>query len=482
MPYFFFFRLSAAFLASVALSACATMAPDYERPAAPVANTFPYTDERVDGTGESLAWRDVFTDPMLSQLIETAIRNNRDLRVTALNVERARALYRVQRAESLPEITAVADYQHQRFGENASPGIAGTSRMSGGESFVIEQFSASGAITAYELDLFGRVHSLNRRALETYFASEENRRAAEIALVAEVANAYLTLAADRELLAIARETAESQQKSFALMRLRLENGAGSDIDRQRARTAFERARADVAALEAQVARDENALRLLVGTAALPAIDDAQTVDAVDMLREIPTGVSSDVLLNRPDILAAERRLRAANANIGAARAAFFPRILLTASAGTASAELSNLFSGGAGVWSFAPSISVPIFTGGRNRAQLAGAKIDRDVAQAEYESAIQTAFREVADALATQRTIAARLESSENLADAAARAYALAEARFKSGIDDYLSVLDAQRENYAARQILVESQLAAAANIVALYRALGGAIPRPAQN
>ncbi|GAB4517614.1 MAG: efflux transporter outer membrane subunit [Amphiplicatus sp.] len=482
MPSSSFSRLPAAILAAGALSACATMAPDYERPAAPVAGALPYADERAGETGGLLAWRDVFADPTLALLIETAVENNRDLRVAALNVERARALYRVQRAESLPEITASADYQRQRFGENASTGVAGAGGAGAGAPFVIEQFSATGAITAYELDLFGRVRSLNRQALETYFASEENRKAAEIALVAEVADAYLTLAADRELLAIARETAESQRESFALTRLLLENGVGSDIDVQRARTAFERARADVAALEAQVARDENALRLLVGTPALPVADGAQTIDAIDMLREIPVGVSSDVLLGRPDILAAERRLRAANANIGAARAAFFPRILLTASAGTASAELSDLFGGGAGVWSFAPSISVPIFTGGRNRAQLAGAKVDRDIAQAEYEGAIQTAFREVADALATRRTIADRLEASENLADAAARAYALAESRFENGVDDYLSVLDAQRENYAARQTLVESRLAAAANIVALYRALGGDIPAPAQN
>ncbi|MBB5518408.1 efflux transporter outer membrane subunit [Amphiplicatus metriothermophilus] len=476
-------RAAAAFLASVSLSACATMAPEYERPSAPVAGALPYADERTEETGELLAWRDVFFDPTLTALIETALENNRDLRVATLNVERARALYRVQRAETLPEITASADYLRQRFGENASIGVAGAGGAAGAnEPFVVEQFSATGAVTAYELDLFGRVRSLNRQALETFFASEENRKAAEIALVAEVANAYLALAADRELLAIARETAESQRESYELTRQLLDNGLGGDIDVQRARTAFERARADAAALEAQVARDENALRLLVGTAALPASDSAQTIDGVDMLCEIPVGVASDVLLGRPDILAAERHLRAANANIGAARAAFFPRILLTASAGTASAELSDLFGGGAGVWSFAPSISVPIFTGGRNRAQLAGAKIDRDIARAEYEGAIQTAFRETADALATRRTIAARLEASENLADAAARAFRLAEARFENGVDDYLSVLDARREDYAARRALVETRLAAAANIVALYRALGGAIPAGAQN
>lgn len=449
------------------------MAPKYERPSAPIADTLPYAEDRSEETASHISWRIVFTDPVLQGLIETALANNRDLRVAALNVERARALYRVQRADSLPTVAASGDYSRQRLGENASIGIAGAPSTPGTGPIKIEQFSVSAGVSAYELDLFGRVRSLNRQALETYLATDEARKAAEISLVAEVANAYLQLAADRELLSLARDTFSSQQKSLELTTQLVKNGVGNDLDVQRARTSIERARADAATSQAQVERDENALRLLLGTV-LPETQDAGDLGAVDIRREIPVGVSSDVLLDRPDVLAAENRLKAANANIGAARAAFFPRILLTASAGTASAELSDLFSGGTGVWSFAPSVSIPIFTGGRNRAQLGAAKIDREIAQAEYERAIQTAFREVADALATRRTIGERLDATINLADASAKTYALAEARFRNGVDDYLAVLDAQRADYAARRELVAARLDEAANVIALYRALGG--------
>ncbi len=448
------------------------MAPDYDRPAAPVADALPYAEGRAGETASLVSWRDVFTDPTLQALIETALESNRDLRVATLNVERARALYRIQRADSLPTIAASGDYSRQRFGENASTGVVGAPG-SGSGPITIEQFSATAGVSAYELDLFGRVRSLNRQALETYFATDEARKAAQIALVAEVASAYLQLAADRELLALARDTYKSQQTSLGLTQQLVDNGVGNDLDVQRARTSIERARADAASLEAQVARDENALRLLLGAEAAPGAEDAAAISEVELQRDIPVGVRSDILLGRPDVLAAENRLKAANANIGAARAAFFPRILLTASAGTASAELSDLFSGGTGVWSFAPSVSVPIFTGGRNRAQLAGAKIDRDIAQAEYEQAIQTAFREVADALATRSTINERINATENLADASARTYALSEARFRNGVDDYLAVLDAQRADYAARQELVAARLAEAANVIEIYRAFG---------
>ena len=275
------------------------------------------------------------------------------------------------------------------------------------------------------------------------------------------------------MLALARNTFESQQASRDLTQQLVDTGVGNNLDVQRARTSIERARADASNLEAQVARDENALRLLLGSAQAPEAEDAVTIASVELQRDIPVGISSEILLDRPDIRAAENRLKAANANIGAARAAFFPRILLTASAGTASAELNDLFSGGTGVWNFAPSVSVPLFTGGRNRAQLSSAKIDRDIAKAEYEQAIQAAFRDIADALATRSTINERINATENLADASAKTYALAEARFRNGVDDYLAVLDAQRADYAARQELVGARLAEAANIIAIYRALG---------
>ncbi len=449
-----------------------TMAPDYQRPDAPVAETFPDLDETSDDVVRIADWRSFITDPALTTLVETALENNRDLRIAMLNVDRARALYRVQRADSLPSISADGGYLRQRIGENASIGAAGAAGGSGRtDPITIEQYSAEVSLSAYELDLFGRVRSLNRKALETYFATEEARRSAEISLIAEVAGAYLQLLADRERLTIARETVESQQSSYNLTRELVDNGLGNDLDVQRADTSVQRARADAAGLEAQIARDENALRLLVGRADLPEI--VASLDGV-ALNTAFANVSSGILLQRPDVLATERRLRAANANIGAARAAFFPRILLTASAGTTSAELANLFSAGTGVWSFAPSVSLPIFSGGRNRAQLTGAKIDRDIAVNEYEKAVQSAFRDVADALATRRTIGERLEATEKLSLASERTYTLADARFRNGVDSYLSVLDAQRTDYAAKQELVLIRLEEAVSAINLYRALGG--------
>ncbi|MCK5746633.1 MAG: efflux transporter outer membrane subunit, partial [Oricola sp.] len=329
------------------------------------------------------------------------------------------------------------------------------------------------AVSSYELDLFGRVRSLNAQALQTYFATEEARRSAEISLVAEVSNAYFQLLADRERQRIAQDTVRSQQESLNITKELFDNGLGNSLDVQRVDTSVQTARADAAALEAQIRRDENALRLLVG-AALPDLDDAKSLNDISLPEAAPAGLASDVLLARPDVLSAERRLRAANANIGAARAAFFPRILLTASAGATSSELGDLFSGGTGVWSFAPSVSLPIFTGGRNLAQLKGAKVDRDIALNEYERAIQAAFRDVADALAVNATLDERMDATEKLAQAAAASFELADARFENGVDDYLAVLDAQRADYAARQQLVLLKLEAASNTVEMYRALAG--------
>lgn len=454
-------------------SGCATMAPEYNRPDNVVSDSISYSE--ADGTkvNQLYDWEAVFPDLTLQRLIKTALENNRDVRIAALNVERARATYQIQRSDSLPSISANGGYTRQYIGENASSnGISSTT----GSSIDIEQFSANAGVSAYELDLFGRVRSLNRQALNSYLATDEARKSAEILLVSEVANAYLQLIADQELLSIAIDTAKSQQASLDLTNLRVENGIGTDLDVQRATTSIERAKADVAILEAQTARDINALQLLLGVSSLPELEIDRKMGQLNIARVIPSGVNSNVLLNRPDVLAAENRLIAANANIGAARAAFFPRILLTANAGSATADLSDLFSGGTGVWSFAPTVSLPIFTGGRNRAQLKGAKIDRDIAVSEYEKSVQTAFREVADALATRNTIDARISATEKLANAASSTFALSEDRFENGIDDYLSVLDAQRADYAARQELVAVQLAEAVNVIEIYRALGGPV------
>lgn len=470
-------KAASAAAAAVVLSGCTslTMAPEYKQPAAPVADAFPY-NEPAQEAPPLADWRSVVADPALTALIETALENNRDLRVAVLNVERARALYRVQRSDSLPSINAEGSYLRQRIGENASIGSAGAATGGGARTdpITIEQFSAQGAISSYELDLFGRVRSLNAQALETYFATEEARRSAEISLVAEVANAYFQLLADRERQRIALDTVKSQQDSLELTNELVDNGLGNALDVQRAQTSVQRARADAAALEAQIRRDENALRLLLGAETPVDLDKTATLDGIDIPDAAPAGLSSDVLLARPDVLAAERRLRAANANIGAARAAFFPRILLTASAGSTTSELGDLFSGGTGVWSFAPSVSLPIFTGGRNLAQLKGARIDRDIAVNEYEKAIQSAFRDVADALATNATLAERMDATQKLASAAASTFDLADARFENGVDDYLAVLDAQRADYAARQELVLLKLEAASNAVEIYRAFAG--------
>ena len=464
---------TSAFLMAAAamLSACATMAPSYERPDAPVAAAV--GDEASGKDAQALiAWRDVFTDPTLQALIETALENNRDLRVATLNVERARAQFRVQRANSVPSIDATGGYTRQRVGPNASTGVAGAT-VTDGDPVVIEQWRAGGAVSSYELDLFGRVRSLNNKALESYFATEETRKAAQISLIAEVASAYSQLAATRELLMIARDTVDSQEQSLALTTQRRDNGIGTEVDVLRAVNSLETARADAAALESQAAQAENALRLLLGVRQLPSLEIASTSD-ISIAADLPAGAPSSLLLERPDVMAAERTLQAANANIGAARAAFFPRILLTANAGSASAELSDLFSGGTKTWTFAPTITLPIFTGGANLAQLKAAKVDRDIALAEYESAIQSAFRDAADALAARATIRRQLEARQRLADAAAKTYDLTEARYRSGVDDYLSVLDAQRSDYSARNALVSTRLNDLLSIIDLYRALGG--------
>ncbi|WP_411819852.1 TolC family protein [Hyphococcus formosus] len=453
-------------------SGCATMAPDYNRPESVVNDVISYS-EGGDMINQLYDWKAVFPDPTLQRLINVALKNNRDVRIATLNVERARAAYQIQRSDSLPSISANGTYTRQHFGEHAS---ANGTAFSSGSEIDIEQFSANAGVSAYELDLFGRVRSLNRQALNNYLATDEERKTAEILLVSEVANAYLRLISDRELLQIAKDTADSQEASLKLTELRVENGIGTDLDVQRAITSIERAKADVAILEAQTARDVNALQLLLGVSELPSLNADRRLEDIAMARSLPDGVPSGVLLSRPDVIAAENRLIAANANIGAARAAFFPRILLTASAGSSTAELSDLFASGTGVWNFSPSISLPIFTGGRNRAQLKSAKVDLDIALSEYEKAIQTAFREVADALATRNTIDARLSATKKLAQASANTFFLSNNRFENGVDDYLAVLDAQRADYAARQELVAAQLAEAVNVIEIFRALGGPV------
>jgi len=459
-------RRGAPVFALALLVGCVNLAPEYQRPAAPVAADWPGATASASGAPASdLAWREFFADERLRRLIDSALAANRDLRVATLNIERARALYQIQRSESLPALNASASGNVQRVpGDLSATGAARINRS----------YSIAVGIPSYELDLFGRVRSLNEAALQQFFATEEARRAAQIGLVAEVAGAWTSLATDLERLELARQTLDSQQRSYDLVRRSHELGVASALDLRQAQIGVESARGDVARLSSQVAQDRNALTLLVG-APLPAdIEPAPPLARVTQIDELPAGLPAEVLQRRPDVLAAERQLRAANANIGAARAAFFPRIALTASAGTASASLDGLFGAGSGAWSFVPQISLPIFNAGATRASLQVAEADRDLALARYEKAIQAAFREVADALAQRATLSEQYAAQQALVEATRETERLAQARFDRGVDSYLQVLDAQRSLYAARQGLVALQLARDANLITLYKALGG--------
>ena len=457
--------------ALLCLAGCATMAPKYTQPALPVPAAWPtgaaYKASAAkpgDQAAAEIPWRDFFIAPQLQKVIELALANNRDLRVAILNIEKTRALFQIQRAELFPQIDGTAAGSVQRIPADLS---------TTGQAVISRQYSVGLGVSAYELDLFGRVRSLKDQALEQFLATEEARRAVQISLVSEVANCWLTLAADRELLKLAKDTLESQQSSYTLIRHRYEAGASSLLDLRQAQTRVDSARVDIALFTAQLAQSENALNLLLGTRVPPELLPTK-LGAVTVVKELTPALPSDVLLRRPDILQAEHSLKAANANIGAARAAFFPRISLSSSFGTASAKLTDLFLPGQAVWSFAPQISVPLFDAGSNLANLDVAKAERDIAVAQYEKAIQTAFREVADTLASQGTLGDQLAAQQSLAEATADSYRLSEARYDKGVDSYLVVLDSQRSTYSAQQDLINVRLALLANQVTLYKVLGG--------
>ena len=453
---------------ATALSAC-NMAPKYIRPAgevpAELPRGWPYPAAATDAPDISgVGWHDFFTDARLRQVIGAGLANNRDLRVAAANVLQARAQYRVQRADLFPST-------------NASAGATLTNNTNGaGAGPDAEIYSANLGLTSFELDLFGRIRNLNRAAQEQYFASEEAQRAARISLIAEIATAWLTLASDRDQLALAQETLKAFEQTLELTRAQFRIGVASELAARQAETNYQGARNDIAALNTRIAQDINALNLLAGTTIpqdqLPAgLDDGRvTLDA------LPAGLSSTVLLARPDVLQAEHQLIAANANIGAARAAFFPKISLTAAFGTISTALSGLFSSGSYVYNAAPSVALPLFDGGRNAGNLAYAKATRQAAVATYEKAVQSAFREVADALATRGTIGEQIAAQTARVEAAQVAAKLSDARYRAGIDSFLTALDAQRTAYAARQQLQTTRLARASNLVELYRSLGGGL------
>ncbi len=448
------------------LAAC-TMAPRYEQPAAPVAANYENAQATAPAVpAAEIGWHEFFPDPDLQALIASALENNRDLRIATLNVEAARAQYRIQRSGLVPSIDAEGSANNQR-----TP--ADLSRT--GESELTRVYSAGIGMPSFELDLFGRVRSLRKAALEEYFSIEENRTAAQLLLVSEVANAWLTLISDRELLRLAEETRESQKKSFDLTQLRFNQGVSSEIDLHRAELTWREAEVDIAQQTRRVAQDRNALALLVGGPLPPdTAAGTQGVVAQTFAKELPAGLPADLLTRRPDVRAAEHALLAANANIGAARAAFFPSIELTGFYGNASSDLSALFQSGHTSWSFVPQVRIPIFSGGANMAALDVANVRKRIEIARYEQSIQVAFREVADALVARSTLEDQLRAQEALAHAAESSYRLADMRYRGGVDSYLGSLIAQRDMYDAQRALIVTRLAGAANLVQLYQSLGG--------
>jgi multidrug efflux system outer membrane protein len=452
------------------LQAGCTMAPRYTRPKAPVPADWPtgaayqpIQPATNAPDAPQLRWREFFTDEKLQQLIADALTNNRDLRVAALNVELARAQYGIQRGELLPTVNATGLLTKQHI----PPNVEGFP-----ESLTIKSYSANLGVASWEIDFFGRIRSLKDQALQQYLATEQARRSAQILLVSSVANAHLSLAADRESLALAETTLAAQQGTFNMIQRRHQLGLAADLDVQRAQTQVEGARRDIASFQQLIAQDKNALALLVGS---PVPEDflPTELDGVVPPKEISPGLSSEVLLRRPDVLQAEDLLKAANADIGAARAAFFPQISLTGAMGTSSSDLSGLFKSGSGAWNYAPQIVMPIFDA-RTWSAHKAAKVLREIAVTQYEKAIQSAFRDAADALAARGTMDQQVEAQQSLVHAVAETYRLSNSRYDMGIDSYLSVLDAQRSLYAAQQGLVSLRLAELASRVKLYAALGG--------
>lgn len=456
---------------AVATAGC-TMAPKYNRPAAPIPSVWPagaaYTENQATTKApaiQNLNWREFFADAKLQQVIGLALTNNRDLRLAALNVEDARALYGIQRDVLLPAINANGDWSRQRL-------PADLSGITPARPVTASQYEANLGAASWEIDFFGRIRSLKNEALQKYFATEQARRSAQILLVSSVAQAYLTLAADQENLKLSETTFETQRSAYELIRHRHDLGLATDLDLYQAQPPMDAARRDAAAYREQVAQDGNALDLMAGSPVprelLPA-----GLASVNPPHEFSPGLSSEVLLRRPDVLQAEDLLKAANADIGAARAAFFPRISLTAAIGTASSDLSGLFKAGQGAWSYAPQIVMPIFDA-RTWSAHKAAKVQQEIAVAEYEKAIQSAFRDVADALAIRGNVDQQLAAQQSLVHAFAESHRLANSRYEKGIDSYLNVLDAQRSLFAAQQGQVSLHLAKLTNQVRLYAVLGG--------
>ena len=472
-------------LAPIALAGC-TLEPHYARPAPAVPASFPQGGAYPAGNEAALpaiSYRDIFRDPRLQSLVEQALANNQDLRQALANIQAARALYRVQRAELFPAIDASGGATVRR-GVTQNGGAGGNGGTGQSSHETVTTYDLQGGTTAWEIDLFGRVRSLSHAAFDQYLATQAAARATRLTLVSDIANAWLQLAADRSLLLIAQDTEKSAQVTVDLTQARLNGGVAPRTDLRQAQTVLATAQADRARQATSVAQDINALQLLVGGPVADTLLPGAIEDADGKLAELPTGLDSAILLRRPDVVEAEYQLRAANARIGAARAAFLPRISLTAVAGLASTALSNLFTGGAFSWTVAPSATLPIFDWGANAGNLGYSRAQREASLAAYQKAIQTAFREVSDALARRGTIDAEMQADQLNVTAAEDTLKLETARYRQGIDPYLSTLDAQRSFYTARRTVVNIRLTRARNLVDLYQTLGGdqlveAMPAP---
>lgn len=447
-----------------------TMIPKYERPGMSVSNSWPtgtaYLMTGSDGKAADIAWKDYFMSDSMREVISRALDNNRDLRIAVLNIEAARAAYQIQKTQSLPTVNATASAARTAVPENAS---------SSGASITSSSFSANVGFSAYELDFFGRVKSLNQKALETYLATEQAQKTARISLIAETANAYLTYIGDKQLLGLAQKTYDAQKKTYDLVKRKYEIGTATQLEVAQADTSVQSAKANIAQYTRLAAQAKNALTLLTGTSVDDLLNNSDTIDSVKVMNDLPVGLPSNVLLARPDIMQAEHALKAANADIGAARAAMYPTISLTASAGLASDSLTNLFSSGSALaWNFAPSVSIPIFNRGKLKASLETAQVNEKISAAEYEKAVQTAFKEVADQLAARGTYKSQLEAQTALVKSTQKAYDLSSIRYKNGIDTFLTVLDSQRSLFSAQESEVNVKQAYLTNLVTLYKVLGG--------
>jgi multidrug efflux system outer membrane protein len=473
---------SLALLPLLALAGC-DMAPKHVRPAGAVPTTLPQGGAYAPAAATTadpaaISWRDFFTDDRLRQVIALGLDNNRDLRIAVGNVAQARAQYRVQRANLLPTIngTGSATFTNNAFGATGGTGGTGGGASATTSDSTIKIYQANIGLSAFEIDLFGRLRNLSKAALDQYLATEEGQRATRITLIGEIATAYLTLAADQDQMRIAQDTLVSYEESLKLTSAQFRIGVASELESRQAETNYEGAKNDLAALRAQIAQDQNALNLLAGTTVPAELLPQELGTHSFTITDLPTALSSEILQKRPDVLQAEDQLKAQNANIGAARAAFFPKISLTASLGTISPALSGLFDSGTKAWTVAPSAVLPIFDFGRNLGNLRYAKASQQVAVATYEKTLQTAFREVADALAQRGTIDEQIGARERRAEAAKVAAKLADARYRAGVDSFLTSLDSQRTSYAANLDLTATRLTRATNLVTLYRSLGGGL------